>query len=50
VLSKRISSKRPNLGFVTMRADMVNQRGEAVFELQNTGMFLTRGNQAGAGA
>ena len=43
VLSKRISAKRPNLGFVTMRAEMTNQRGEQVFELQNTGMFLLRG-------
>lgn len=42
VLAKRLSAKRPNLGFVTMRAKMVNQRGEQVFELQNTGMFLTR--------
>jgi acyl dehydratase len=25
-----------------MRAELTNQRGEAVFELQNTGMFLTR--------
>ena len=42
VLAKRLSNKRPSLGFVTMRAQMVNQRGEQVFELQNTGMFLTR--------
>jgi acyl dehydratase len=38
----RESASRPNLGFVTMRAKMVNQRGEQVFELQNTGMFLKR--------
>jgi acyl dehydratase len=50
VLTKRVSAKRPNLGFVTMRAEMVNQRGEQVFELQNTGMFLTRSEPAGAGA
>lgn len=50
VLSKRVSAKRPNLGFVTMRAQMVNQRGEQVFELQNTGMFLTRASLTGAGA
>jgi len=42
VLSKRVSAKRPNVGLVTMRADMTNQNGEKVFELQNTGMFLTR--------
>lgn len=47
VVGKRLSAKRPNLGFVTMRAKMINQRGEQVFELQNTGMFLTR---AAAGA
>jgi len=50
VLAKRVSAKRPNLGFVTMRAEMVNQRGKQVFELRNTGMFLTRNTQAGAGA
>jgi acyl dehydratase len=43
VLAKRVSNKRPNLGFVTMRAEMTNQRGEQIFELQNTGMFLARG-------
>lgn len=42
ILSKRLSAKRPNLGFVVCQAHMVNQRGERVFELQNTGMFLTR--------
>ena len=26
----------------TIRSELVNQRGEQVFELQNTGMFLTR--------
>lgn len=47
VIAKRLSAKRPNLGFVTMQARLDNQRGEQVFELQNTGMFLTR---AAAGA
>ena len=28
VLAKRVSNSRPNLGFVTMRAEMINQRGE----------------------
>jgi acyl dehydratase len=42
VLAKRVSAKRPNLGFVTMQSDITNQRGEQVFVLQNTGMFLTR--------
>jgi len=42
VVGKRISKSRPDLGFVSMRAELVNQRGEKVFELENTGMFLTR--------
>lgn len=42
VLDKRMSSSKPGLGLVSMRAEMVNQRGESVFELQNTGMFLSR--------
>jgi acyl dehydratase len=42
VLAKRASKSRPGLGFVTMRAEMTNQRNESVFELQNTGMFLSR--------
>lgn len=42
VLARRTSKSRPGLGFVTMRAEMANQRGETVFELENTGMFLTR--------
>lgn len=47
ILSKRLSKSRPQLGFVTMRAEMVNQRGESVFELENTGMFLSRVTQHG---
>ena len=42
VTAKRQSSSRPGLGFVTVRHELVNQRGEIVLELQNTGMFLTR--------
>lgn len=42
VLTKRLSSSKPQLGFVGMRAEMFNQRGESVFELENTGMFLSR--------
>lgn len=38
----RLSASRPGLGFVTCRHELVNQRGELVFELKNTGMFLTR--------
>ena len=42
VTAKRTSASRPGLGFVTVRHELVNQRGEVVLELQNTGMFLTR--------
>lgn len=42
VTALRASSSRPGLGFVTVRHQLANQRGEIVLELQNTGMFLTR--------
>ncbi|TIU36581.1 MAG: enoyl-CoA hydratase, partial [Mesorhizobium sp.] len=42
ILSKRQSKSRPQLGLITMRSELVNQRGESVFELENTGMFLAR--------
>ncbi|MEX0956561.1 MAG: MaoC family dehydratase [Rhizobiaceae bacterium] len=42
VTATRVSSSRPNLGFVTVRHELTNQRGEAVLELENTGMFLKR--------
>ena len=42
VTAKRESASRPKLGFVTCRHELVNQRGETVLELQNTGMFLKR--------
>jgi acyl dehydratase len=42
VLEKRISKSRPGLGFIKIRSELFNQRGEQVFELENTGMFLTR--------
>lgn len=47
IIAKRVSKSRPNLGFVTMRSELFNQNGDSVFELQNTGMFLTR-EMAGA--
>ena len=46
VLARRLSKSRPQLGLVTMRSELFNQRGESVFELENTVMFLTR--EAGA--
>jgi acyl dehydratase len=42
VISARTSKSRPSLGFVVIRSELTNQHGEQVFELQNTGMFLTR--------
>ncbi|WP_378949456.1 MaoC family dehydratase [Mesorhizobium sp. ANAO-SY3R2] len=42
ILSTRVSRSKPNLGFVTWRAELVNQKGESAFELQNSVMFLTR--------
>ncbi|MDH4988442.1 MaoC family dehydratase [Aminobacter anthyllidis] len=42
VLESRLSRSKPGLGFVTWRAELVNQKGEPVFELVNTCMFLTR--------
>lgn len=42
VVSCRTSNSRPGLGLVAMRHTIVNQRGETVMEMQNTGMFLSR--------
>jgi acyl dehydratase len=42
VVAKRPSKSKPGLGLVTVRSELVNQRGETVLELENTGMFLTR--------
>ncbi len=46
VLSKRESKSRPSLGLVAFRSELFNQRGESVFELENTAMFLKRGGAA----
>lgn len=42
VTATRESASRPNLGFVTVRHELTNQRGQTVLELENTGMFLKR--------
>lgn len=42
VTAKRESASRAALGFVTCRHELINQRGETVLELENTGMFLKR--------
>ena len=41
VLATRTSKSKPGLGFVTIKSEMLNQRGETVLEMENTGMFLT---------
>jgi acyl dehydratase len=42
VVARRPSASRPSIGLVTMRSELFNQRGESVFELENTGMFTKR--------
>lgn len=42
VLSRRESKSRPSIGLVAFRSELFNQRGEPVFELENTLMFLKR--------
>lgn len=46
VVAARASASRPGLGLVTVRYQLLNQRGETVLEMQNTGMFLRRGAAA----
>jgi acyl dehydratase len=42
VRSKRVSQKRPHIGLVFWHFDLFNQRGEIVFEFENTVMFSRR--------
>ena len=42
VLAKRLSRSKPDLGLVNWRSELFNQRGESVFEFENTVLFLTR--------
>ena len=42
VLAKRLSRSRPQVGLITMHSELFNQRGESVFEFENTCMFLAR--------
>jgi acyl dehydratase len=42
VLAKRMSKSKPGMGFITVKSELSNQRGETVLELENTGMFLSR--------
>lgn len=48
VVAARVSTKRPNLGFVTVEHRIFNQNGDTVCELANTGMFLLRNPGAAA--
>lgn len=48
VLSRRVSASKSGLGFVSVRHELFNQRGELVCELANTGMFLLRNPGAAA--
>ena len=47
VVAKRLSRSKPQLGFVTVHSELFNQRGESVFELDNTVMFLARHTTGG---
>ncbi len=42
VVGTRQSRSKPQLGLVTMRGELRNQRAELVYEMQSTAMFLTR--------
>lgn len=42
VTAARQSKSKPAIGLVTCRHELFNQKGEAVFELENTAMFLRR--------
>lgn len=46
IVATRPSKSRPTVGLVTMHSELVNQRGESVFELENTNMFLKRDDAA----
>ncbi|WP_157017024.1 MaoC family dehydratase [Mesorhizobium xinjiangense] len=46
VLDKRPSGSRKGLGFVSVRHELYNQRGELVCDMANTGMFLMRQEKA----
>lgn len=46
IIDSRRSRSKPHMGFVTVRNEVVNQRGELVCEMQNIGMFLLRDPEA----
>jgi len=47
VVERRRSRSRPSIGLVSVQHEIINQHGEIVCELANTGMFLLR-NPEGA--
>jgi acyl dehydratase len=48
ITTKRRSKSRPDIGFANCRGELMNQRGESVLELENTGMFRLRNPEATA--
>ena len=42
ILSKRRSASRPALGFVQVKSEFYNQRGELVCEMENAGIMGLR--------
>lgn len=46
VVAARASASRPQLGIVTMRHELFNQKGELVAELQHAGLMLRRDTEA----
>jgi acyl dehydratase len=46
VLGKREPKSRPDMGFVQMRCEMLNQHGEVVLEATYPGMFAKRNREA----
>lgn len=48
VLSCRRSNSRPGIGLVEVEHILVNQRGETVCQIRNTGMFGLRNPEAGS--
>jgi len=46
ILGKREPKSRPDMGFVQMRCDLLNQHGEVVLEATYPGMFAKRNREA----
>lgn len=48
ILSKRRSASRPTLGFVQVKSEFSNQRGEVVCEMENAGIMGVRDPETAA--